>query len=107
MSRAIQLMKIVDGCPGDVEVRRAGLALVVGVAGNGDVDRDERIDEETVGSQRTSITGSSSSTADAAAVINRLGLVGAVAFVAAWLREATAPAWAWASGGYGLSLIHI
>lgn len=97
-------MKIVDGCPGDIEVRRAGLALVVGVAQNDDRDCDKSTNGETVRSQSTSasITGSSSgsSSADAAAVINRLGLVGAVAFVAAWLREATAPAWAWAGVGY-------
>ena len=95
-------MKIVDGCPGDIEVRRAGLALVVGVAENDDRDRHKRTNAETVRSQSTSasITGSgSSSSAGAAAVINRLGLVGAVAFVAAWLREATAPAWAWAGVG--------
>lgn len=99
----MQLMKIVDGCPGDIAVRRAGLALVVSVAESGDQDRDKRStngEAAEVGSQSTSITGSSAS-ADTAAVINRLGLVGAVAFVETWLREATAPAWAWDSGGYG------
>lgn len=96
-------MKIVDACPNDTEVRRAGLALVVGIAEHGDGSSDvvnaEGADDDSF--SFTSGTGSHQSCTDVAAVVNRLGIVGAVAFVAAWLREATAPAWAWNGISYG------
>lgn len=96
-------MKIVEACPDDIEVRRAGLALIVGVAEHGygtpasgsDLE-DENVEEPSVDGDNSS----QQSVAYTAAVVNRFGIVGAVAFVAAWLREVTAPAWAWGSVGY-------
>lgn len=97
---ATQLMKIVDAYPGDIEVRRAGLALLVGVAAHGDGTSGTSEDEDEGADDRRS-TSLTSSTATAGALVNRLGFAGAVAFAAAWLREASAPMWAWVGTGYG------
>lgn len=97
-------MKIVETCPDDIEIRRAGLALIVGVAEHGDglSDGDSNLEDASV--EEPSVDGggtnNNQSFMGAAAVVNRFGIVGAVAFVAAWLREVTAPAWAWGSAGY-------
>lgn len=99
MYLTVQLMKIVESFPNDVDVQRAGLALVVDVAEyGGKPDQDEA--EDTDDQMSSASVGSEidqSSVADTAAVVNRLGIVGAVTFVAAWLREVTAPKWAWGS----------
>ncbi|CAM9698027.1 unnamed protein product [Scytosiphon promiscuus] len=85
-----QLMKTVDAYP-DVEARRAGLALLVGIAEYGDATSTSSEDErESTNDDDKPITA-----AGAGRVSERLGFVGGVAFAAAWLRETTAPAWAW------------
>lgn len=95
-------MKIVEAFVTDIEIRRAGLALVVGVAehatGTSDAGTAEGADDQSSSSVGS---GAQSSSTASCAVINRLGLVGAVAFAAAWLREATTPSWAWGSVVYG------
>eukprot|EP00903_Cladosiphon_okamuranus_P006843 g6665.t1 len=95
-----QLMKVVEAFPGDTEVRRAGLTLLVGIAEYGDGTSGPSDDEKggTGDGHGTLLT---SSTAASGALVTRLGLVGAVSFAAAWLREATAPVWAWIGAGYG------
>lgn len=97
----MQLMKIVDAYPGDIEVRRAGLALLVGIAEYGDGTSRANEDEAEANDDRHGTILTSSSTAASGALVIRLGFVGAVAFAAAWLRETTAPAWAWVGAGYG------
>lgn len=94
-------MKIVDAYPGDVEVRRAGLSLLLGIAEYGDGTSGTNEDSEEGGIEDRQGTLLTSSTAASGALVNRLGFVGAVAFAAAWLREATAPAWVWVGAGYG------
>lgn len=92
-------MKIVEAYPGDVEVRRASLSLLVGIAEYGD-GTSGTSEDEGGGTDDRHDTLVTSSTADGA-LVTRLGLVGAVSFAAAWLREATAPVWAWVGTGYG------
>lgn len=96
----MQLMKVVDAYPGDVEVRRAGLALLVGIAEYGDGTSGTNEDDGE-GTETQHGTTTTASTAASGALVNRLGFVGAVSFAAAWLREATAPVWAWVGAGYG------
>lgn len=91
-------MKIVEAYPEDIDVRRAGLALLVGIAEYGDGTVDY-IEDEGRGTNDRSMTSVASS-ATAGALVNRLGLVGAVGFASVWLRETTAPAWAWVGTGY-------
>lgn len=95
-------MKIVDAYPDDIEVRRASLALLVGIAEHGDGTSDFAEDDEGRGTDDRNMASTAPS-ATTGALINRLGLVGAVGFAAAWLREATAPAWAWVGAGYSNS----
>lgn len=89
-------MKTVDAYP-DIEARRAGLALLVGIAEHGDEISSSSDDE----GESTNDRNSSMAAAGAGRVSERLGFVGGVAFAAAWLRETTAPAWAWVGTGYG------
>lgn len=99
----MKLMKIVDSCSDDIDVRRSGLALVIGIAehGGGVPDIADAGDaEEDQTSTASGDSGSHQSSVAVAAIVNRLGLVGAVAFVAAWLRHATAPTWAWNGAGH-------
>lgn len=95
-------MKIVKAFPDDVEVRRAGLELVVSIAEHGDQTSD--MTSTAGGDAHLLSTGSNrrglKPLTDISTVADRLGLTGAAAFVAAWLREATAPWWAWGSSGY-------
>ncbi|CAB1119102.1 unnamed protein product [Ectocarpus sp. CCAP 1310/34] len=89
-----KLMKIVDAYPDDIEVRRAGLALLVGVSEHGEgtteASDDETEENDDQGNQMT--TG---------ALASRLGFVGAVDFAGVWLRQVTAPTWAWVAGHGG------
>lgn len=87
-------MKIVDAYPDDIEVRRAGLALLVGVSEHGEGATEASDDEtEENDDQDTQIT--------TGALAGRLGFVGAVDFAGAWLRQVTAPTWAWVAGHGG------
>lgn len=96
----MQMMKIVDSYPGDIEVRRASLALLVGIAEHGD-GASVTSEDEGGGTDDRHGTVHTSSTATSGALVNRLGFVGAVAFAAVRLREATAPVWAWVGASYG------
>ena len=93
-------MKMVDAYPGDIEVRRAALTLLVGIAEHGDGISGTSEDEGEGTEDRTKAPRASP-IASAGALVNRLGFVGAVAFAAEWLREASAPVWAWDGTGYG------
>lgn len=103
-------MKVVEAFPNDVDVRRAGLALVVGIAEHGgglprtSNEKQYENNEDSL-SVVESDAGNLHISAEAAAAANRLGTVGAVALVAAWLRETTAPAWAWGDVGYEFGII--
>ncbi|CAM9864563.1 unnamed protein product, partial [Ectocarpus sp. 8 AP-2014] len=89
-----QLMKIVDAYPDDIEVRRAGLALLVGVSEHGEGTTEASDDEtEENDDQDNQIT--------TGALASRLGFVGAVDFAGVWLRQVTAPTWAWVAGHGG------
>lgn len=96
-------MKIVEAFPDDVEVRRAGLELIVSIAEHGDQTSDmitTAVDDahhlRSTGSNRRGLKPLT----DISTVADSLGRMGAAAFVVAWLREATAPWWAWGSNGY-------
>ncbi|CAM9344248.1 unnamed protein product [Ectocarpus fasciculatus] len=89
-----QLMKVVDAYPDDIEVRRAGLALLVGISEHGEGTTEASDDEtEEHDDQGTQIT--------TGALASRLGFVGAVDFAGMWLRQVTAPTWAWVAGHGG------
>lgn len=91
-------MKIVEGFSQDVEVRRAGLGLVVRIVEHGG-GRSHKAEENE--GMASSAGSPMPFTRDAAALANRFGAVGAVEFIAAWLRDITAPMWAWRGAGYG------
>ncbi|CBN77331.1 conserved unknown protein [Ectocarpus siliculosus] len=89
-----QLMKILGAYPDDIEVRRAGLALLVGVSEHGEGTTEASDDEtEENDDQDNQIT--------TGALASRLGFVGAVDFAGVWLRQVTAPTWAWVAGHGG------
>lgn len=82
-------------------MRRAGLALLVGIAEYGDGASGNNTEDEGRETDDRSMTAVASSSATSGTLVNLLGLAGAVGFAAAWLREATAPAWAWVGNAYG------
>lgn len=96
-------MNIVEAFPDDIEVRRASLELMVSLAEHGGQTSDMAItavdDANHPGSTRSNRRGLKPLN-DKYTVADRLGLMGAVSFVVAWLQEATAPWWAWGVNGY-------
>lgn len=82
---------MVEAAPYDVEMRRASLALVVGIAEQTcQVPRNYHDENKNDGKPST---GESASAGDTSIVADSLGTAGAATFVATSLREATAPLW--------------
>lgn len=101
-------MKTVDAFPQDNVVRKAGLAAIVGIAEHGggvpnSVSSDEarRYDDSQSVVPDPSDARIELCSVESAAVAHRFGSLGAMAFVAAWLRTVTAPAWVSEGVGYG------